>query len=111
MTSKPLAADTHYAYLMRVYNSTVGHGGFNRTMLNLKKVGKIWEGIRHDIKAYIKQCPKCQKMSADKRKSVSHRFTTSIYAPMECINVDFNGSFPDKGYILVMVDTLTNRAG
>lgn len=92
---------------MRVHNSTVGHGGFNRTLRNLKKIGKVWEGMRHDIRAYIKQCPCCQKMSADKQKPVTHRFTTSTYAPMECINIDFIGPFPDKGYILVMVDTFT----
>ena len=36
LTCKPLAAEI-YAYLMRVHNSTVGHGGFNRT---LRKYGK-----------------------------------------------------------------------
>ena len=41
---KPLAAEI-YAYLMRVHNSTVGRGGFNRTWRNLKKIGKIWEGM------------------------------------------------------------------
>ena len=106
LTCKPIAAEI-YAYLMRAHNSTVGHGGFNRTLRNLKKIGKVWEGMRHDIRAYIKQCPCCQKMSADKQKPVNHRFTTSTYAPMECINIDFIGPFPDKGYILVMVDTFT----
>ena len=75
-TRKPLAAEI-YAYLMRAHNSTVGHGEFNRTLRNLKLIGKIWEGMRHDIRAYIKQCPSCQKMSADKQKPVTHRFTTS----------------------------------
>ena len=46
-------------------------------------------------------------MSPDNQKPVTHRFTTSTYAPMECINIDFIGPFPDKGYILVMVDTFT----
>ena len=26
---------------------------------------------------------------------------------MECLNIDFIGPFPDKGYILVMIDTFT----
>ena len=43
LTCKPLAAEI-FAYLMRVHNSTVGHGGFNRTLRNLKKIGKVWEG-------------------------------------------------------------------
>ena len=35
------------------------------------------------------------------------RLTTSTYTPMECLNIDFIGPFPDQGYILVIVDTFT----
>ena len=35
LTCKLLAAEI-YAYLMRAHNSTVGHGGFNRNLRNLK---------------------------------------------------------------------------
>ena len=37
----------------------------------------------------------------------AYGFTTSTYVPMECLNIDFIGPFPDKGYILVIVCTLT----
>ena len=37
----------------------------------------------------------------------AHGFTTSTYTPMECLNIDFIGPFPDQGYILVIVDTFT----
>ena len=37
----------------------------------------------------------------------AHGFTTSTYNPMECLNIDFIGLFPDQGYILVIVDTST----
>ena len=37
----------------------------------------------------------------------AHGFTTSTYTPMECLNIDFIGAFPDQGYILVIVDTFT----
>ena len=37
----------------------------------------------------------------------AHGFTTSTYTPMECLNIDFIGPFPDKGYILVIVCTFT----
>jgi transposase InsO family protein len=37
----------------------------------------------------------------------AHGFTTSTYTPMECLNIDFVGPFPDKGYILVIIDTFT----
>ena len=37
----------------------------------------------------------------------AHGFTISTYTPMECLNIDFIGPFPDQGYILVIVDTFT----
>jgi transposase InsO family protein len=37
----------------------------------------------------------------------SHPFTTSRYYPMECLNIDFIGPYPDKGYVFVIIDTFT----
>ena len=37
----------------------------------------------------------------------SHPFTTSRYEPMECLNIDFVGPYPDKGYVMVITDTFT----
>ena len=37
----------------------------------------------------------------------THGFMTSTYTPMGCLNIDFIGPFPDKGYILVIVCTFT----
>ena len=37
----------------------------------------------------------------------AYGFRTSTYTPMECLNIDFIGPFPDQGYILVIVDTFT----
>ena len=37
----------------------------------------------------------------------AHVLTTSTYTPMDCLNIDFIGPFPDQGYILVIVDTFT----
>ena len=34
-------------------------------------------------------------------------FSTSTYTPMECLNIDFIGPFPDGGYVLVIIDTFT----
>jgi hypothetical protein len=36
----------------------------------------------------------------------AHGFSTSTYTPMECLNIDFIGSFPDGGYVLVINDTV-----
>ena len=37
----------------------------------------------------------------------AHGFTTSTFTPMKCLNIDFLSPFPDTGYILVIVCTLT----
>ena len=37
----------------------------------------------------------------------AHGFTTSTSTPMECLNIDFIGPFPDKGHILIIVCTFT----
>ena len=52
-------------------------------------------------------CPCCQKMNVLKIPIHAHSFTTSTYSPMDCLNRDFIGPFPDKGYILVIVCTFT----
>ena len=46
-------------------------------------------------------------MSAIKYPINAYRYTTSTYKPMECLNIDFIGPFPDNGYILVMIDTFS----
>ena len=46
-------------------------------------------------------------MSATKFPVNAYRFTASNNKPMECLNIDFIGPFPDKAYILVMIDTFT----
>ena len=63
--------------------------------------------MRDAVKRFIKNCPCCQKMSAMKCPINAYRHTTSTYKPMECLNIDFIGPFPDKGYILVMIDTFS----
>ena len=46
-------------------------------------------------------------MSMLKTPIHAHGFTTSTYTPMECLNIDFIGPYPDEGYILVVVCTFT----
>ena len=48
-----------------------------------------------------------QRMNMLKIPIHAHGFTTSTYTPMECLNINFIGPFPDQGYILVIVDTFT----
>jgi transposase InsO family protein len=37
----------------------------------------------------------------------AHPFTTSRYYPVECLNMDYVGPYPDGGYIPVIIDTFT----
>ena len=48
-------------------------------------------------------CPCCQKKKLLIIPVHAHGFTTSTYSPMDCLNIDFIGPFPDKEYILVIV--------
>jgi transposase InsO family protein len=37
----------------------------------------------------------------------AHGFTTSTYTPMECLDIDCIGPFPDDGYVFMIIDTST----
>jgi hypothetical protein len=96
-----------YRTISSVHNSNVGHFGLDRTLKRLKAIGKVWEFQRQHVRYFIDHCPCCQKMSLLKIPIHAHGFTTSTYTPMECLNIDFIGPFPDDGYVFVIVDTFT----
>ena len=101
----------------QVHNSVSGHHGFERTLRMLTTpsssdssitlIKKPIKYLRAHIKQFIKLCSCCQKMSMIKAPILAYPFTTSSYAPMQCINIDFVGPYPDKGYIMVIIDTFT----
>jgi transposase InsO family protein len=99
--------DYQYKTISSLHNSNVGHFGLERTMKRLQDVNKRWEFQRQHVRWFIDHCPLCQKMSMLKIPIHAHGFSTSTYTPMECLNVDFIGPFPDGGYIFVIVDTFT----
>ena len=106
-----------FLLIAKVHNSLSGHHGLERTLRMLttpsssdSTVTLIKEKIpflRSHIKQYILLCPCCQKMSMIKVPILTHPFTTSRYYPMECLNIDYIGPFPDKGYVMVIIDTFT----
>ena len=96
-----------YEKIGKVHNSEVGHFGLDRTLKRLHNMKLKWEFQRQHVRYFIDHCPCCQKMSMLKIPIHAHNFTTSTYTPMECLNIDFIGPFPDEGYILVIVDTFT----
>ena len=101
--------DKEYKMISLVHNSLVGHHGVERTLSKIiSKPGYIpCEYLRQKVKRFIRECPACQKMSQLKIPIIAHPFSASTYLPMECLNMDFIGPFPNKGYILAFVDTFT----
>ena len=96
-----------YSKISKLHSSVVGHFGLERTLRRFKELKNVWQFQRQHVRHFIDNCPCCQKMSMLKIPIHAHGFTTSTYTPMECLNIDFLGSFPDKGYILVIVCTFT----
>jgi len=99
----------HHRLISKVHNGNAGHSGVERTFLKLVSYlneHKIdhWDTMRADIRLFIRQCPCCQKMSVLKVPIRAHPFTVSSYSPMERLNIDFVGPFPDDGYLLVIID-------
>jgi transposase InsO family protein len=107
LTEREVLSDTQTDIIVTCHNSTIGHNGVERTIDRLLKAGHKWSGMRQDVKTFIKECACCQKTSAIKVAIQSQPFTTSSYEAMEVLNIDFVGPFPDKKYILVMVDAFT----
>lgn len=97
----------HYDLIAFCHNTIVGHGGVERTLRKLKQLKHNWEYMRTDVKEFIRKCPCCQKMSQIKPAIRALHYTTSTYGPMECLNIDFIGPFPDRGYLLVIICTFT----
>jgi endogenous inhibitor of DNA gyrase (YacG/DUF329 family) len=88
----------------QVHNTLSGHHGVQRTMKKLAKSFPTWPYMLQHVTKFVKECPLCQKISQMKPQIHTHPFTTSSYTPMECINVDFVGPYPDGGYVLVLID-------
>jgi hypothetical protein len=116
--SPPAKIPEHLQFLSgKVHNSVSRHHGFERTLRMLTTpssadstvilVNPKTPSLRVHVKQYIAMCPCCQKMSMLKIPIHSHLFITSRYYPMECLNIDFIGPYPDKGYVLVIIDTFT----
>ena len=102
----------YFEMIGKVHNKVVGHHGYECTLakvLRLCSDTKVepWEFIRHHVKQFIRQCPCCQKMSVLKLPIAAHPFTVSSYYPMDRLQMDFIGPFPDGQYILVIVCCFT----
>ena len=101
-----------HAMISQVHNSSVGHFGVELTLKRLHssfpgEEGK-WPYQREHVKAFIKKCPCCQKMSFLKAPILTAKFTTSTYTPMERIYIDSIGPLREDSqknrHIIVIID-------
>ena len=88
--------ESQIAKIGRLHNSKVGHFGLERTLKRFKDRKDVWQFQRQHVRHFIDECACCQKMSMLKVPIHAHGFTTSTYTPMECLNIDFIGPFPNK---------------
>jgi hypothetical protein len=98
--------------LKSLHNSDVGHIGGTRLLKTLEGHGIKWDSMSRDVRAFIKQCPICQKL---KRQSdpivLSQGYTLTSSAPFECISVDTIGPLSEdqdgNKYILHIMDAFS----
>jgi hypothetical protein len=106
LPTNPISQE-HYSAIAACHNTMVGHSGVERTIKKLKSLKLNWPYMRQNVWTFIQDCPCCQKMSHLRPPVNALKYTTSTYRPMECLNIDFLGPYPDEGYLLVVIDTFT----
>ena len=107
VVTAPPPTDEQLECLEQCHNSIVGHGGSQRTLTKLFSLGYTWLHMRQHVNMFIKSCPLCQKMSAVKYPVEVQHYVTISERPFDIINVDFLGPFPDKTYVLVIIDNFS----
>jgi transposase InsO family protein len=107
--------EEQYNTIGQFHNSTAGHAGIDRTVKRMHKAGISWPYLRELVRAYIRMCPVCQKMSYLKVPIIAQRFTTTAAGPMEVLNMDYEGPFPEDEYgntfVLTIIDTFSRAVG
>ena len=108
-----MSQDT-YRKLSQIHNTSVGYLGIERTLAKLRRSNNIWEGMRSDVIAFIRDCPLCQKMSRIKVPIHTNPFTTASYGLMKKLSCDCIGPLKTtpEGYthILVIIDNFSRYA-
>ena len=89
------------------HNAIVGHNGVDRTVTRLFSLNRVWKNMKQHVRSFVRNCPCCQKLSAVDAKINAAHFSTSTHAIFDTLNIDSIGPFPDKGYILVIIDAFS----
>ncbi len=91
-----------HSMIGQFHNSTAGHAGIDRTVKRMHKQGISWPYLRELVRAYIRMCPVCQKMSYLKVPIIARRFTTTAAGPMPFPEDEYGNT-----YVLTIIDTFS----
>jgi hypothetical protein len=100
------------------HNHEVGHFGVDSTVKMVqqalerdpKLADMEWNGIRKDVRNFIRRCDCCNKMNEKQLITHVKKYTTSEYGIMKCIAIDAIHMPTAKSgnkYILTVIDTFT----
>ena len=101
------ATDEQILHIQMCHKEIVGHNGVDRTLTRLYSLNQVWRNMKQHVRSYIRNCPCCKKLSAVDAKINAAHFSTSTHAIFDTLNIDYVGPFPDKGYILVIIDAFS----
>ena len=89
--------DERIVYIQMCHNAIVGHNGVDRTPTRLFSLNQVWKNMKQHVRSPIRNCPCCQKLSTVDAKINAAHFSTSTDTIFDTLNIDYVGSFPDKG--------------
>ena len=95
-----------YTTIGQFYSSTAGHAGTDRTVKRMHKAGISWPYLCELVRAYIRMCRVCQKMSYLKVPIIiARRFTTTATGLMEVLNIKYEGPFPEDDMEIIFMSS------
>ena len=94
-----------YTTIGQFYSSTAGHAGTDRTVKRMHKAGISWPYLCELVRAYIRMCRVCQKMSYLKVLIIARRFTTTATGLMEVLNIKYEGPFPEDDMEIIFMSS------
>ena len=94
--------------ISKIHNTGEGHFGVDKTLQKLRSRNLFWPYQREHVRAFIKKCPLCQKMSMLKTPIHTHPFVLGTFSISARVAIDTVGPLPEdenkNKYIIVMVD-------
>ncbi|XP_031479939.1 uncharacterized protein LOC116250456 [Nymphaea colorata] len=107
----PKDSDLKQELLKHFHNSSAaGHEGVAKTMGRIK-AQFWWDGMKSEVRGYVKACPVCQREKYEATKPPGHLNPLPIPdKPWEDVSMDFIDAMPrseGKEAVLVVVDRLT----